>query len=128
MCHEASSSQCNNVAVVANAIMSVGSCYGRRMLTGTLRSEGIKISEMRVCEAVIEIDPENNQLRINDQVRRFNPVPYTAAHFGQKCHIDLNEKLVDYACLLEGAIDWYSGYLLDIRVIAKKNCLDVYDM
>ena len=98
------------------------------MLTGTLRSAGINVAEYRVAQAMIIADPENHLLRVQDGQKRFNPVPYNAKYFGHKLHVDLNEKLVDYNCLIIGCIDGYCGFLLEIICIHRKNCLDVYDM
>ena len=61
-------------------------------------------------------------------MRRFNPIPYNAQYFGHKIHIDLNEKLVDFGCVLVGAIDGYSGYLLSYFAIHRKNCIQVCEM
>ncbi len=78
--------------------------------------------------AMILNDPENHQIRQLDGQRRFNPVPYNAQYFGHKLHIDLCEKLVDYGCILVGAIDGYSGFIASCFTVHRKNNIDVYRM
>jgi hypothetical protein len=55
-------------------------------------------------------------------------VPYNAQYFGHKVHVDLNEKLVDFGCILVGAIDGYSGMLLSYFTIHRKNAVSVCQM
>ena len=66
------------------AINDVGGYYGRRMLTGVLRSYGIRACESRVRSAMMSADPVNNGLRQTDSIRRFNL--YNAQYFGHKYH------------------------------------------
>ena len=73
------------------------------MLTGALRSQGVYAAQSRVRSAMMEADPANYALRQHDIARRFNPVPYNAQYLGHKLHIDLNEKLVHYGCIIVGA-------------------------
>lgn len=110
------------------AINDVGGYYGRRMLTGVLRSHGIRACESRVRSAMMRADPVSHGLRQTDSIRRFNPVPYNAQYFGHKCHVDLNEKLVHYGCSLVGAIDGFSGMIVSLFTIHRKNCMDVCQM
>ena len=55
-------------------------------------------------------------------------MPYNSQYFGHKLHVDLNEKLVDFNCLLVGAIDGFSGKLLSYFTIHRKNCINVCPM
>ena len=113
---------------VHNTINQVGSYYGRRMLTGSLRAQGVNASEGRVRAAMMLADPINYARRQIDIARRFNPVPYNAQYFGHKLHIDLSEKLVHYGCLVVGAIDGFSGLVVSLFTIHRKNCLDLNKM
>ena len=113
---------------VENSINQVGSYYGRRMLTGTLRAQGIQVCEMRVRTAMMSVDPNNYARRQIDIARRFNPVPYNAQYFGHKLHIDLNEKLIHYGCIVVGAIDGFSGMVVSLFTIHRKNCIDLNKM
>ena len=113
---------------VGNSINQVGSYYGRRMLTGTLRAQGIQACEVRVRAAMMLADPVNYARRQVDIARRFNPVPYNAQYFGHKLHIDLNEKLIHYGCIVVGAIDGFSGMVVSLFTIHRKNCIDLNKM
>lgn len=113
---------------VAQAINEVGVYYGRRMLTGNLRSNNIFASESRVRSAMMRADPINHIRRQTDSNRRFNPVPYNSQYFGHKLHVDCNEKLVHYGCVLIGAIDGYSGMIVSLFAVHRKNCVDVCEM
>ena len=113
---------------VHNTIGQVGTYYGRRMLTGSLLAQGIHVGEGRVRSAMMEVDPVNYARRQVDIARRFNPVPYNAQYFGHKLHIDLNEKLVHYGCLVVGAIDGFSGLIISLFTIHRKNCIDLCKM
>ena len=113
---------------VSNTINQVGAYYGRRVLTGSLRAQGVHASEGRIREAMMEADPYNYARRQIDIARRFNPVPYNAQYFGHKLHIDLNEKLVHYGCIMVGAIDGFSGLITSLFTIHRKNCIDVCNM
>ena len=50
--------------VVAQVIAKVGPSYGRRMLTGTLKSININACEGRVSKAAIKADLFNHNLRL----------------------------------------------------------------
>lgn len=99
------------IVEVSNTITQLGSYYGRRMTTGALRSQGVFACESRVRQAMLRADPVNYVARQTDSNRRFNPVPYNSMYFGHKIHIDLNEKLVFFNCVIVGAID---GYVLTL--------------
>ena len=98
------------------------------MLTGSLRAQGVHVCEVRVRDAMMFADPVNYARRQIDIARRFNPVPYNAQYFGHKLHIDLNEKLVHYNCLIVGAIDGFSGLIVSLFTIHRKNCIDLNKM
>ena len=113
---------------VSQAITEGGVYYGRRMLQGTLRSNNIHAGEGRIRNAMLQVDPVNYNNRRTDSNRRFNPVPYNSQYFGHKLHIDCNEKLVHYGCVLIGAIDGYSGMIVSLFAVHRKNCVDVCEM
>jgi hypothetical protein len=98
------------------------------MLKGNISSRGFKASESRIREAMMKVDPLNHAMRVHDGQRRFNPAPYNAHYFGHKLHVDLNEKLVDYNSVLIGAIDGFSGLVVAMFSVPKKNNQDVYLM
>ena len=78
-------------------------------MCGLLASEGVRVAQNRVGKALRQVHPDYQQARRNRAERRLNPIPYHASHFGHKCHIDQNEKLVMYGVTHICAIDGYSG-------------------
>ncbi|KAL5509569.1 hypothetical protein EMCRGX_G004960 [Ephydatia muelleri] len=54
----------------------------------------IEVSENRVGIALQAVHPDYHRMRLNGASRSLNPQPYQAAYFGEKLHIDQNEKLV----------------------------------
>ena len=97
-------------------------------MTGYIRSYDIIASEQRVRKSMLIVDPLNHAIRVQDGQRRFNAVPYNSQYFGHKIHVDLNEKLVHFGVVLIGAIDGFSGMIVDIKVSHRKNNLDVCEM
>ena len=55
-------------------------------------------------------------------------MPYNSQYFGHKLHIDLNEKLVHFNCVLIGAIDGFSGKILACQAVPKKNNFAIASM
>uniref|UniRef100_UPI003AAFAF35 uncharacterized protein n=1 Tax=Centroberyx gerrardi TaxID=166262 RepID=UPI003AAFAF35 len=60
-------------------------------------------------------------------LRNLNPVPYNAAYFGQKLHMDQNEKMAMYGVTYVVAIDGYSGKVVGHSTMPIKNNLVTYD-
>ncbi len=58
--------------------------------------------------------------------RQVNPIPYTATYFGEKLHIDQNEKLIMYGVTL-CAIDGFSGKTVGFVSVAVKNNSIIYE-
>ena len=63
------------------------------MLNGCLKSRGFLVSERHLRIAVSRIAPFQRQV---GQIDRTNPQLYHAECFGEKLHIDQNEKLGMY--------------------------------
>ena len=59
--------------------------------------------------------------------RSINPIPYQADYFGQKIHIDQNEKLVMYGTTHVCAIDGFSGKIIGFVSMPIKNNIIIYD-
>lgn len=97
------------------------------MLTGYLRSNGIKISETSVGKVVKSITPVAVRERRMQADRQLNPKPYNADYFGQKLHIDQNEKLVMYGVTHVIARDGYSGMVVATSTMPIKNNLIIYE-
>lgn len=56
-----------------------------------------------------------------------NPALYRADYFGEKMHIDQNEKLVMFSVMLIGAIDGYSGKIVAFSTMPIKNNITIYE-
>ena len=112
---------------VETAVSLVGPSYGRRTLTGLLRSEGIIVGEQRVRASMRRITPSYIEQRRRHTYRQFNPTPYYAEYYGHKIHIDQNEKLVRFGVTHVAASDGYSGKLLGIITMPVKNPVLIYD-
>lgn len=112
---------------VERAVSAVGPSYGRRTLTGLLRSEGIIIGEQRVRSSMRRITPIYLERRHQHTYRQLNPRPYYAEYYGHKIHIDQNEKLVRFGVTHVAASDGYSGKLLGVITMPVKNSVLIYD-
>ena len=107
--------------------MQVGPLYGRRTLTGLLRSEGIVVGEQSVRSAMTTVTPTYIAQRQQNIYRQINPVPYYAQYHGHKIHFDQNEKLIRFGVTHVAASDGYSGKLLGIISMPIKNCITIYE-
>ena len=101
--------------------------YGRKMLTGYLRSKGTSISENTVAKVMKNIYPYHASERHFKAAWNLNPKPYHADYFGQKLHVDQNEKLVMYGATHVIARDGYSGMVVAIATMPIKNNLTIYE-
>ena len=97
------------------------------MVTGMLRSEGINVGEVKVGKLLREINPTASTNRCQNAGRNLNPKTYKADYFGQKIHIDQNEKLVMYGVVHVCARDGYSGMIVGNATMPIKNNLTIYE-
>lgn len=114
-------------AVIA-AIARVGHSYGRRTMQGLLRSEGIRVGQSRVATVMDQLAPIQYDSRRHDTQRMLNPLPYRASYFGEKLHLDQNEKCVMFGVTHVLAIDGYSRKIVGFVTIPKKNPIVIYDL
>ena len=56
-----------------------------------------------------------------------NPFPYVARYFGEKVHIDQNEKLVRYGVTHICCVDGYSGKIVGFVTMPVKNNIEIYE-
>ena len=96
------------------------------MTRGLLASEGVKVSEKKAAKALQVVSPAYHQAHMNTTHRSINPVPYSATYFGQKLHIDQNEKLVMFGVTHICAVDGYSGKNLSFVTMPIKNNVEIY--
>ena len=95
-------------------------------MTGLLLSKGFKVSETRVGQALANVQPTYHMARCTATARSMNPIPYQADHFGQKLHVDQNEKLVMYGVTHIAAIDGFSGKIVGFISMPIKNNIEIY--
>ena len=96
-------------------------------MTGFLASEGFHVSQLRVGLSLKRVDPLHHSLRRNSVYRATNPVPYTARYFGEKLHVDGNEKLITFGVTHVCAIDGFSGKIVGFISMPVKNNGIIYN-
>ena len=64
------------------------------------------------------VSPEYHAQRESNTHWQTNPVPYRADYFGQKVHIDQNEKPVMFGIMHVCAVDGYSGMIVGFATMA----------
>ncbi|MDA8002189.1 MAG: hypothetical protein MPL62_12995 [Alphaproteobacteria bacterium] len=97
------------------------------MMAGFLAAQGYRVSEIRIGAALKRVDPSHHAVRQTRTLQHTNPVPYRADYFGEKVHIDQNEKLVMFGCTHVCAIDGFSGKIVGFVSMPIKNCVIIYD-
>ena len=95
-------------AIVRNLVGRVGHSYGRRTMHGLLQSLGFRVSQSRLASSMQRVAPIQYSARQHDMNRLINPFPYQATYFGEKIHLDQNEKCVMFGVTHVVAIDGYS--------------------
>lgn len=101
--------------------------YGRKTIKGLLAADGVRISERRVGKALKRVSFHYHTQRQQNSHAQINPTPYMATYFGQKLHIDQNEKLVMFGCTHICAIDGRSGMIVGFTIMPIKNIILIYD-
>ena len=96
------------------------------MVTGFLTSQGIRCSEKRIGASLRRVSSAYHSARMSNTHRQTNPVPYSADYFGQKVHIDQNEKLVMFGVTHVCAVDGFSGKIVAFVTMPRKNNILVY--
>lgn len=96
-------------------------------MKGLLASQGFRCSEKRVGAALQRVNPGYHNRRRAGTERLLNPLPYHAEYFGQKIHIDQNEKLVMFGLTHISAIDGYSGKIVGHLILPVKNNVLIYE-
>lgn len=101
--------------------------YGRKTMTGLLRSQGIRCAQSRVGEALREVHPRYQMARSSLTRRQLNPTPYMAHYYGEKLHVDQNEKLVLYGVTHVCAVDGFTGKIMTMCSMPVKNNVIIYE-
>ena len=84
-----------------------------------------RIAQNRVGLSIRRVDPLNHAKRRNCTHRLINPIPYRASYFGEKLHMDQNEKTfcVMHVC----AIDGFSGKIVGFISMPIKSNTIIYN-
>ena len=96
-------------------------------MTGYLATQGFRAAQIRVGSALRRVNPYYHTERQSRTLLRTNPIPYKADYFGQKVHIDQNEKLTMFGCTHVCAIDGFSGKIVGFVTMPVKNCVIIYE-
>ena len=113
--------------IINNLIRSVGHSYGRRTMHGLIRSIGFRVSQSRVSRSMQRVAPAQHRSRQHTINQLLNPAVYQANSFGDKLHLDQNEKCVMFGVTHVLAIDGYSRKIVGFITIPKKNPILIYD-
>ena len=108
-------------------VLKVGSSYGRKMMKGYLTANGIYVAENRIGLSLKRIEPIYHFQRATLTEFQTNPRPYTASYFGNKIHVNQNEKMVMFGVTHVLAIDGYSGRIVSAALMPIKNCVYIYE-
>ena len=109
-----------------SAFLQVGPVYGRQTMTGVLASQGLRVSQTRVAEALKRTNPRYHHKLSTATARLMNPRQYSADYFGHKVYADQNEKLVMYGVTHVCARDGYSGKVVGFITMPVKNNIEIY--
>ena len=95
-------------------------------MTGYLASNGVFVGEKRVGSSLRRVDPVRHTRRQVLMHRLTNPIPYHASYFGEKLHIDQNEKLNMFGVTHVCAIDGFSSRIIGFVSMPIKNNQIIY--
>lgn len=112
--------------LVSAQIQAVGHSYGRRTLHGLLSSQGLHVSQRRLGSCMSRVAPIPQRHRTHIARRHLNPPMYNARFFGDKLHLDQNEKLSMYGVTHVMAVDGYSRKIVGMISIPVKNPITIY--
>ena len=96
-------------------------------MTGLLGAQGFRTAQSRVGDALRKVHPGYHSRRLNLTQRQTNPSPYIVQYFGEKLHIDQNEKLVAFGVTHVCAVDGFTGKIMALCSMPIKNNVIVYE-
>lgn len=112
-------------SVITECVCQVGHQYGRKTMQGLLASRGVRVGEGRVGQSLKRVSPGAQAMRTCLARRLLNPVPYSAEYFGEKLHVDQNEKLIRYGVTHALAIDGFSRKVVGFLSLPQKNTVEI---
>ena len=113
--------------VVGKAVHCVGHSYGRKTMQGLLKSQGINVGQNRISHSLMRVAPGPMRGRQINIHQHLNPAPYHALYYGEKLHMDQNEKLNRFGVTHVLAIDGFSRKIVGLITIPRKNAIGIYN-
>ena len=114
--------------IVMCLVGRVGHSYGRRTMHGLLHSVGVRACQARVARSLSRVAPIQYASRQSVANRLLNPFPYSARFFGEKLHMDQNEKCVMFGVTHVLAVDGHNRKIVGFITLPKKNPILIYDL
>ena len=96
-------------------------------MCGLLAAQGLRSGVQRIGISLSRVNPGHHTMRHNRTERQINPVPYRADYFGEKVHIDQNEKLAVFGVTHVCAVDGFSGKIVGFATMPVKNNHLIYE-
>ena len=96
----------NNITNIQN---NHGKHVGRSMVTGHLKSLGLKVQQKRIIKALVRVDPKNSQIRWACLIKRRK---YKVPDPNSLWHADGHHSLISWGFVIHGAIDGYSRLIV----------------
>lgn len=96
-------------------------------MAGLLASQGYSTGLRRVGESLQRVHPGYHHRRQTLTHRQTNPTPYIARYYGEKLHVDQNEKLVAFGVTHVCAVDGFSGKIMSLCSMPIKNNIVIYE-
>ena len=97
--------------------------YERKTMVGVLASQRIRAGSHHVGQSLAQVNPVSHDRRRTRTERQTNPIPYSSKYFGNKAHIDQNEKLVLFGVTHVCAVDVYSGMIVGFATLPVNSCV-----
>ena len=96
-------------------------------MQGLLKSQGINVGQNRVNHSLMRVAPGPMRGRQRNIHQHLNPAPYRARYYGEKLHLDQNEKLNRFGVTHVLAIDGFSRKIVGLITIPRKNAISIYN-
>ena len=96
-------------------------------MCGLLAAQGVRSGVQRIGMSLSGVNPGYHIMRRNRTERQINPVPYRADYFGEKVHVDQNEKLSAFGVTHVCAVDGFSGKIVGFATMPVKNNRLIYE-
>ncbi len=91
---------------------SHGSYTGRSLVTGHLRSLGLRIQQWRIRDALARIEPADSRIRWACLIRRRK---YTVPSPNSHWHLDGHHSLITWGFVIHGGIDGFSRLIVYLK-------------